>query len=103
MGYNENVRKLPTPVLVILIVLLLIGTGIRFFNLGNIFLYRDEPIHSVRIDYQPLSFVTAHNNGSALFAVLVHFLLDWGPVEGMARLPSAVFGSLAILAIFFVG
>ncbi len=96
-------KKPSTPVLVILVVLVLIGTGIRFFNLGDIFLYRDEPIHSVRIDYQPLAFVTAHNNGSALFAVLVHFLLGLGPVEWMARLPSAVFGSFSILAVFFAG
>jgi len=87
-----------------LLAILLIGGGfLRFYNLGNIFLYWDEPIHCVRIAYQPLPFVVAYNNASAFFAVLVHFLLPLGKTEIMARLPSAVFGILSIIAVYFLG
>jgi len=67
------------------------------------FLYWDEPIHSVRIDYQPFSYVIAHNNASALFALLVHFLLPLGKITIMARLPSVLFGIFTILAMYFAG
>jgi tetratricopeptide (TPR) repeat protein len=88
----------------ILLAVLLIGGGIlRFYNLGNIFLYWDEPIRCVRIAYQPLPFVVAYNNASAFFAILVHFLLPLGKTEIMARLPSAVFGVLSIIALYFLG
>ncbi len=90
-------------VLLILLLLVAAGAFLRFYNLGLIILHLDEPIHSVRIDYQPLPFVLAHNNGSAFFAILVHFLLGMGKLETMARLPSAVFGCLTILAVYTAG
>lgn len=88
---------------VILLFLVVIGTIIRIINLESMFLYWDEPIHSVRIDYQPLDYVLAHNNGSAFFALLVHFLLSLGKIVLMARLPSVLFGILTIFLLYFVG
>lgn len=86
-----------------LIVLLLFGSLVRFYNLGNIVLNRDEPLHTIRVCYQPTSFVVSHNAGSAFFGLLVHFLLPLGKIEIMARLPAAVFGILSILMIYFLG
>ncbi len=85
--------------------MLLLSTGalIRIYNLSHIFLYWDEPIHSVRIAYQPLSYVLAYNNASALFGILLHFLLPLGKIELMARLPSVIFGTLTIPAIYYIG
>ena len=86
-----------------LFVLVLVGGFLRFYNLGNIILYWDEPLHCIRIASQPLPFVLAYNNASAFFALLVHFLLPLGKIELMARLPSALLGTLSIVAIFFLG
>ncbi|MCK4494842.1 MAG: hypothetical protein KAU91_00710, partial [Candidatus Aminicenantes bacterium] len=86
----------------ILVILLLVGGFLRFYNLGNIILYWDEPLHCIRIANQSFPFVIAHNDGSAFFTLLVHFLLPLGKTEVMARLPSAVFGLLAIIAVYFL-
>lgn len=103
MRYNGWVKiclkNIPWPVWALLAAALLI----RAFNLPDIILYWDEPIHSVRIDAQPLPFVLAHNNASALFAILVHALLPLGKIELMARLPSFLFGSLLVLLIYYAG
>ena len=97
---SENKRS---AIPLLLIFLVLIGSVIRLINLGSMFLYWDEPIHSVRIDYQPFSYVIAHNNASAFFALLVHFLLPLGKIVIMARLPSVLFGILTIWALYFTG
>jgi len=103
MVYNTGMLGIRPRVLLMLALLVMAGAFLRFHNLGHILLYLDEPIHSVRIDYQPLPFVLAHNNGSAFFAILVHYLLGLGKTETMARLPSAVFGLLTILAVYKAG
>ncbi len=88
---------------VMLFFLLVIGAIIRLINLESMFLYWDEPIHTVRIDYQPLDYVLAHNNGSAFFALLVHFLISLGKIVIMSRIPSVLFGTLTIFMLYFVG
>jgi tetratricopeptide (TPR) repeat protein len=103
MVYNTDMLGIRPRVLLMLLLLVLAGAFLRFYNLGHILLYLDEPIHSVRIDYQSLPFVLAHNNGSAFFAILVHFLLGLGKIETMSRLPSAIFGVLTILAVYVAG
>lgn len=87
------------------IVLALIGIAavIRFAELGNIVFYWDEPLHTVRIAAQPLWFAAAYPNGSALFTLMVHFLLGLGSIEVMARLPSAVCGHISVLLIYRLG
>jgi uncharacterized membrane protein len=96
---EKSGRRFP----LILISLLASGALIRIINLGNIIFYWDEPLHSVRIAYQPLSFVLSHNDGSAFFALCTHFLLSLGKLEVMARLTSVVFGVIAVAAVFFLG
>jgi|GEM_PF-1115061 len=90
-------------VLIFLFFLLLVGSFLRFYNLDHIILYWDEPLHCIRIAYQPLPFVLAYNNASAFFALLVHLLLPLGKIEMMARLPSALFGIMSIVAVYFLG
>lgn len=99
-GLVQKLQKtLPIP----LLLLLLTGILIRCYNLSSIFLYWDEPTHSVRIAYQSLSYVLAYNNASAFFSVILHFILPLGKLELMARLPSVLFGILLIPAVFFIG
>ena len=86
----------------ILAAILLGGGALRAFHLGTMFLNGDEPLHEVRIAYQPLGFVLTYNSGP-LFALLTHFLLPLGKLEIMARLVSFVSGLLIILLAFLVG
>lgn len=87
----------------VLLILLVFGSLVRFYNLGEIVLNRDEPLHTVRVCYQSFSFVRAFNQSSAFFSLLVHSLLPLGKVEFMSRLPSVFFGVLCILMVFFLG
>ncbi len=87
----------------LLLILLVIGSFFRFYNLGHIFLWGDDPLHQVRIAYQSLGFVLAHNNQTALSTLLAHFLLPFGKIELMARLGSAICGVLSIVVIYLVG
>lgn len=86
-----------------LLVIVLAGILIRCYNLSSILFYWDEPIHSVRIAYQSLAYVLHYNNASALFSVLLHFLLPLGKLELMARLPSVICGILLIPLIYYGG
>jgi len=90
-------------VIAILFFLLAVGGFFRFYNLGRVILWGDDPINHVRMAYQPLSFVLTHNNQTALSTLLTHFLLALGPVEFMARLGSAVFGIFTIFVMFALG
>lgn len=90
-------------VFLFLIFLIAIGSFLRFYNLGHIFLWGDDPLHQVRIAYQPLWFVIAHNNQTALSTLLAHFLLPLGKIEFMARLGSALCGVMAICIIYLLG
>ena len=86
----------------ILAALLLLGGLLRVFHLGTMFFSGDEPLHQVRISYQPLGFVLTYNNGP-LFSLLSHVLLPLGRLEVMARLVSFISGVLIILLTFLVG
>lgn len=83
--------------------LVALAAFIRFAKLGDLVFYWDEPLHTVRIAAQPLWFGLTYPNGSALFTILVHFLLGLGDIEFMARFPSAVFGHISILIIYRLG
>lgn len=87
----------------IVLAIVALAAIIRFAKLGDLIFYWDEPLHTVRIAAQPFWFAVAYPNGSALFTILVHFLLGLGDIELMARLPSAVFGHISILVIYRLG
>jgi len=96
-GFQKRSGRLPLTLLMIMFA----GILIRCYNLSSILFYWDEPIHSVRIAYQPLAYVLHYNNASALFSVLIHFLMPLGKLELMARLPSLIFGILLIPLIYY--
>jgi uncharacterized membrane protein/tetratricopeptide (TPR) repeat protein len=95
--------SLPQRIPVVLFFVLFAGVFLRFFYLNHILLYDDEPLHQIRISYQPLPFAFAHYNGSALFTLLIHALLRLGDIVLMARLPSALFGAITIIAVYVLG
>ncbi len=99
VGKKSLLRRIP----VVLLCILLAGTFLRFYNLSHILLYDDEPLHQVRISYQPLPFAFSHNNGSGLFTLLVHIFLHLGDIVLMARLPSALFGTATIVVVYLLG
>jgi hypothetical protein len=82
--------------------ILILGIFLRLYHVDTIFFNGDEPIHQIRISYQPLPFVLANNNGP-LFSILAHFLLSLGPLELMSRLVSVVSGILALLMTYVLG
>ena len=84
-------------------VILILGISLRLYHVDTIFFNGDEPIHQIRISYQPLPFVLANNNGGTLFSILVHFLLSLGPLELMSRLVSVVSGILALIMTYVLG
>jgi hypothetical protein len=88
-----------------LFLMIILGGGafLRFYKLGSLLFWEDDPVHQVRMAYQPLSFVIAHNNQTSLSTLLTHFLLSFGNIQFMARLGSAVFGVLVILLVFVLG
>ena len=93
----------PQRIPIVLLCVLIAGVFLRFFYLNHILLYDDEPLHQIRISYQPLPFAFAHYNGSALFTLLIHALLHLGDIVLMARLPSALFGAITIIAVYVLG
>jgi len=99
---RNRISFAPGELLFFLFVLTL-GGFLRFYHLGQVVFWGDDPIHQVRNAYQPLSFVLAHNNQTALSTIVVHFLLAFRPVEFMARLGSAIFGVLTIFAVYALG
>lgn len=86
----------------LLALILLIGGCVRLFHIDTTFLNSDEPLHQVRISYQPLAFVLRYNNGP-LFSILAHFLLPLGPLELMIRAIPFVSGMLTIVLSFLLG
>lgn len=99
VGKKSLLRRIP----VVLLCILLAGIFLRFYNLSHILLYDDEPLHQVRISYQPLPFAFSHNNGSGLFTLLVHIFLHLGDIVLMVRLPSALFGTATIVVVYLLG
>jgi hypothetical protein len=86
----------------LLALILLLGGCARLFHIDTMFLNSDEPLHQVRISYQPLAFVLRYNNGP-LFSLLAHFLLPLGPLELMVRAVPFASGMLTIVLSFLLG
>jgi tetratricopeptide (TPR) repeat protein len=96
---NTQSRK----ILIVFLCILFAGIFLRFYGLGRILPYDDEPLHQIRISYQALPVVAASYNGSALFTFLVHWLIHLGDIVLMARLPSALSGAMTIILVYFLG
>lgn len=100
MSLSFNWSDARTLALYLLFVILILGSFLRLYNLGEKSLWTDE-IGSVR-DSQSLS--TALNAGHPpLFFIILNFFRYMGNEEIFLRLPSAIFGILTILIIYKVG
>jgi len=86
-----------------LIFIFLFGSFFRFYKLNDLVFHLDEPLHTVQMAANSLSFVITHDFGSIVYQLLVHFLLPFGKLELMARLPAVIFGILVILGTYYVG
>ena len=88
--------------LILLLVLLALAAALRFYRIGDKSLWLDE-VMSVRIATQPtvadaVRLVAAYDVHPPLFPIIHFFWMRLGMSDGMARVPSAVFG---VLAAFF--
>jgi tetratricopeptide (TPR) repeat protein len=100
-GVVKNLQS--RKVLIVFLCILFAGIFLRFYSLGHILAYDDEPLHQLRVSYQPFPVVAAHYNGSALFTFLVHFLIRLGDIVFMARLLSALSGAITIIMVYVLG
>ena len=95
-------------VLIILILILIVGSILRFYGLANQSLWNDELSSWVRSSHGNLSavmekgvYTDVHPPG---YQLLLYFVEKYiGDSEAILRLPSALSGSLAILVIFLTG
>lgn len=86
-----------------LIIICFFGAFLRFYKLSYLVFHLDEPLHTVQMVANSLSFVLTHDFGSIVYQLLVHFLLPLGKLELMSRLPAVLFGILIILGTYYVG
>lgn len=96
-----NLEKLKTGLL--LTIICIVGSLLRFFNLGRIIFYWDEPYHTVKIAAQSFSYAVSNDFGSVFYQLLLHFILPLGKPEFISRLPAAIFGILTIIVTYYVG
>ncbi len=109
----------------LLIVVVIIGAGLRLWNLGNAEFFHDEGFYAFRsigyLDYvqndaqttpiqwfkdQPLPFWThlSFHDHPPLFFIIQHiFFVLFGDSRLVARLPSALAGLFAIVLVYFIG
>ncbi|HVN85458.1 MAG TPA: glycosyltransferase family 39 protein [Candidatus Binatia bacterium] len=94
-----------------IIALFVLAVSVRFYRLGEQNLWLDEvvqvhiasqsPVEIVR-NYRPNSERGRRDQAPLSFLVL-HPMVQLGPIEWSARVPSAIFGSLDVLTVYAVG
>ncbi|MDW7759534.1 MAG: glycosyltransferase family 39 protein [Acidobacteriota bacterium] len=99
----KDFRKRKALAIAALLIIMAAAVFLRFHRLGDRALYGDEPYFTVVPATQPLPEILGVNYGSILYPAILHFLLPLGQLEFMARLPSAVFGILAVWILYRVG
>lgn len=92
----------------LLILIFLLGLGLRLYNLGGESIWFDEAVSVAAsklgfLDQIRWSLSSSDNNPPFYYAFLRLWVLLCGDSEFAVRLPSAVFGSLSILIIYAVG
>jgi mannosyltransferase len=91
--------------LLMLILLILAGAGLRFYSLGGKSMWDDEVI-TVEISAKDFTHIwqdlSWRQNSPPLHYLLVHFFLYFGLNEFWARFPSALFGSFNLILIFLL-
>lgn len=92
----------------LLILIILLGLGLRIYDLGTESVWYDE---AVSITASKLSVfeqirwnLTQSDNNPPLYYLILHFWVSvFGDSEFSARFPSVIFGSLSIVAIYALG
>ncbi len=94
------------PYWLLVIIFLLLGSFLRIYALGEKSMWFDEVL-SVQISVKNIDQIwqelTKITNQPPLYLWLLHFFLKIGVSEFWARLPSAIFGILALLLVYHVG
>ncbi len=108
MNQATNHLENPRYQFAILGVILLVGVGLRFYGLASQSLWNDELSSWARSNFDDLSTVIKNGALNDVHPPGFHLLLYYvekylGECEFWLRLPSAVFGSLAILFLFLLG
>ena len=91
-----------------LLLTLLLGIFLRFYKLGHPQLWLDEIIQLVRFSHRTLweNLVDIHTDIAAVpldYMVQQLFVMLWGTSEFSARFHAAIFGSLSLLCIYWIG
>jgi 4-amino-4-deoxy-L-arabinose transferase-like glycosyltransferase len=108
MTVNERLRaRRSTVVFVTLLIIFLVGMGLRLYALGADSLWLDEILTALVAREDVLSILRFHAREAAnppLISLIIHaFFSVWGENEFVARLPSALVGSLSILLVYEAG
>lgn len=86
----------------LLLLVILVGAAVRFYRLGHASIWLDE---ALTIDFARLPWsvlwVTPYDNSPPLYYSLIKILLNFGQSEFLLRLPSAVFGVLTLVVMYF--
>lgn len=85
-----------------LLFIILLASAVRFYKLGHAALWLDEAL-TINLSSLPLSvlWITPYDSNPPLFYSIIHFLLQFGHSETLLRTPSAIFGVLTIIVIYF--
>ena len=92
----------------ILLAIILLGLSLRIYNLGGESVWYDEAV-SIAVSKLGIfeqikwNFIENDNNPPLYYAILHFWVYIFGDSEFSSRLPSAIFGSCSILAIYAVG
>ncbi len=92
----------------LLFLIFLLGLVLRIYDLGSESMWVDEEVSVAvaKLDLVALikyNFLNDQNHPPLYFAILHYGVLIFGDSEFASRLPSAIFGSFSIIAIYMVG
>lgn len=85
-----------------LLLIILLGAGLRFYNLGTKSLWIDE-LNTVTISAHGLSHIWQKSRGVPALFLVTHLVLALGDSEFILRMPSALEGILSIVVLYKVG
>lgn len=106
MDKNNLIFKFKTRTdLQLLTIIILIGMVFRFYQLGFERIWLDEAV-SIRIAKQSIETILFSKQDTAnppLYCAILHFFIKYNDSEFIARLPSAIFGTVSIPLIYLLG
>jgi len=85
-----------------LLLITLLGAGLRFYNLGAKSLVPDE-IHTVTLSARGLPYIWQNSRGVPVLFLITHLVLLLSDSEFILRMPSALEGVLGIVVLYKVG